>query len=321
MSTARTKQRPTSGIAAAVAGRGLETWAVPTAAGALALLAAVATSLGIVSTPIGLAVTILGILSVLAERGLAKAGTLGTAVVVGIGLVWIAICYAPFHALLFPGAPLHEPVLLHSGDPSLPVTLATGGRTTIDLMLEGQLPPNPSGGIALPVQYAITIDDAAAARQVVSGRFDESLRTQRLGRRGTATVVQTHHEDHRLLANPAGGDLVVTAVSLEPATGSTVTLTALAHHLPSTPILIVLTLAFLAAVVALDTRLVPASEGTLTLATPAALGAALALWTSNTVHPTVSNLIGAMIFGGPLGLGLGALIWSIARRTLVHDRR
>jgi hypothetical protein len=33
-------------------------------------------------------------------------------------------------------------------------------------MLEGQLPPNPSGGTALPVQYSLTIGDAAGGTQV-----------------------------------------------------------------------------------------------------------------------------------------------------------
>jgi hypothetical protein len=324
MSTARTKQRPASGVATAVAAGALEGWVVPGIAVGIALLASTATALGLVPVPVGLAVTILGLLGLLADRGLAKlaaAGSPGVPAVAAIGLVWIVVCYFPFHVLLFPGPPLHDPILLHAADPSLPVTIATGGRPAVDLMLEGQLPPNPSGGTAIPVQYALTIEDTAAARQVVSGRFDETLRTQRLGRRGTATVVQAHHEERRLLANPAGGDVVVTGVMLEPAVGSSVTVTAFAHHLPSTPILVVLTIAVLAATVALDARLVPASEGTLTLATPAALGAALALWTSNTVHPTVSSLIGAMIFGGPLGLAVGALLWAIARRTLVHDRR
>ena len=321
MSTARTKPRPTSGIAAAVASSGIEGWALPAAAGTIALLAAVATSLGLVAPPVGLAVVVLGLLAVIAERGFVKAAPLGTAAVVGMALAWVAVCYAPFHALFFPGTPLHEPVTLHSNDASLPVALATGGRTTIDLMLEGQLPPNPSGGPALPVQYAITVEDAASGRQVLSGRFEETLRTQRLGRRGTATVIQAHHEEHRVVGNPAGGDLTVTGVSLEPAAGATVTVAAYAHHLPSTPVLVVLALAFLAAVVALDTRLIEASEGTLTVATPAALGVSLVLWTSNTVHLSVSTLIGAIIFGGALGLGLGTLLWAIARRTLVHDRR
>lgn len=321
MSPARTKQRPTSGMAAAIATSGVESWALPTAAGAIALVAAVATSFGLVAAPIGLAVVVLGLLAVIAERGFAKAAPLGTAAVVGMALVWIAICYAPFQALFFPGNPLHEPILLHSNDASLPVALATAGRTTIDLMLEAQLPPNPSGGPALPVQYAITLEDAASARQVLTGRFDETLKTQRLGRRGTATVIQAHHEEHRMVANAAGGDLKVTGVSLEPAAGATVTVAAFAHRLPSTPILAVLALAFLAAVVAVDTRLIAETEGTLTVATPAALGVSLVLWTSNTVHLTVSSLIGAIIFGGALGLGLGTLLWAIARRTLVHDRR
>ena len=60
-------------------------------------------------------------------------------------------------------------------------------------MLEGELPPNPSGGTAIPVTYTIVVEDAAHVPQTVAGRFDETLSTQRLGRRGTATVVQAHH--------------------------------------------------------------------------------------------------------------------------------
>ncbi len=321
MSTARTKQRPTSRVTMAVATSGFETWALPTAAGVIALAGALATSFELVDAPIGLAVAVLGLLALIAERGLTKAVPLGVPAVVGLALAWTAICYTPFHAYFFPGTPLHEPVTLHSSDASLPVTLTTGGRTTIDLMLEGQLPANPNGGPALPVQYTITLEDTAAARQVLSGTFKETLSTRRLGRRGTATVITPHHEEHRVVANPAGGDLKVTGVTLEPAAGASVAVAAFAHRLPSTPILVVLALAFLGAVVAVDTRVVPSSEGTLTVATPAALGAALVLWTSDTVHLTVSSLIGAIIFGGALGLMLGTLLWAIARRTLVHDRR
>lgn len=324
MSTARTKQRTASGLGAAVATSGIETWGFPAAAGAIALGAAVASAFELVSAPVGLAVTVFGVLVLAAERGLAKAAaaeTPGVAIAFGLGLVWVAICYAPFHLLFFPGTALHAPIMLHAADPSLPVAIPTSGRHAVDLMLEGQLPPNPGGGTALPVQYAITFEDGTGAPQTLSGRFEENLRTRRLGRRGTATVVQAHHAERRLLQNPAGGDVRITAVSLEPAAGASVTVTAFAHRLPSTPLLVLLTLAILAGVVAVDARLVPRSDGTLTFATPAALGAALALWTSNTVHPTVSSLIGSLIFGGPVGLGVGALLWAIARRTLVVDRR
>jgi len=323
MSPARTKHRPASGYALTVAADALDSWGLPVAAGTVALAAATATGFGLMPEPLGLAITIIGLLTLAAERGLVKAvaaSTPGVAAVLSIATVWIAICYAPFHPLLFPGQPLHEPITLHGADPSLPLTIPTAGRAAVDVMLEGHLPPNPGGGTAIPVQYALTTGEGAD-QQVLAGRFDEKLRTQRLGRRGSATVVQAHHAERRLLTNPGRGDLVIRGVSLEPAAGATLTVTAFAHHLPSTPILAVLALAVLAAVIALDTRLVPASDGTLTYVTPAAFGAALALWTSNTVHPTVSSLIGAAFFGGPLGLGLGALLWAIARRTLADGRR
>ena len=156
---------------------------------------------------------------------------------------------------------------------------------------------------------------------MVTGRFDEQLKTQRLGRRGSATVIQMHHGERHLVSNPGSGDLVLKGVTLEPSDGAAMTVTAFAHHLPSLPVCAILGIIVLAAVVAIDTRLVPDSDGTLTFVTPAAFGAAIALWTSNTVHPTVSSLIGAIIFGGPVGLAVGALLWAIARRTLVDDRR
>jgi hypothetical protein len=58
-----------------------------------------------------------------------------------------------------------------------------------------------------------------------------------------------------------------TAFTLDPPTGANVTVTAYAHRLPSTPVLIVLVVALLGAVIAFDARVVPDSSGTLVLAT------------------------------------------------------
>jgi hypothetical protein len=323
MATARTK-RAAPRVPPAVAVDGAAAWALPALAGGIALLAAIATATELVAPAPGLAVTILATLALLADRGLQRAvgaARPGTAVLAAIGVAWIVICYLPFHELLFPGTPLHQPVTLRSNDATLPVTLGARDHGAVDMLLEGELPPNPGGGTAIPVNYTIVVEDAAHVPQTVSGRFDETLRTQRLGRRGTATVVQAHHAARQLVANAARGDLTITSVVLEPAEGASVTLTAYTHHLPSTPILVILMLVVLAAALAVDVKVVPASEGTFTLVTGAALGTAIAIWTSNTVHPSVSSLIGAMIFGGPLGLGLGALAWAIARRTLVRTGR
>ena len=70
MSTARTKPRPASRVATAVAVSGAETWIVPTALGALAVVAAAATSLDVVPAPLGLAITIVAVLALIAERAL-----------------------------------------------------------------------------------------------------------------------------------------------------------------------------------------------------------------------------------------------------------
>jgi hypothetical protein len=323
--SARTKHRPATGrVATAVVADAVGTWVIPTALGAIAVLAAASAGVGLLAPEVGLAIAIVAGLGLVAERALTTAVasvTPGTAIAVAIGLVWIALCYVPFHFLLFPGAPLHEPIALHGADATLPVKIPTGGHRSVDLMLEAQLPPNPGSETAIPVSYTVTVDDTAQARTVLSGRFEESLSTRRLGRRGTAKVVHAHHAERRLVSNPTGGDVTISAVTLEPSTGATMTVTAYPHRLPSAVVLAVLAVVVLAAVVAIDARIVPASEGVLTYATPAVLGAALALWTSNTVHPTLSSLVGSLIFGGPLGLGLGALLWAIARRTLVQPGR
>ena len=80
--------------------------------------------------------------------------------------------------------------------------------------------------------------------------------------------------------------------------------------------------ALLAAVVAFD-RLgpVPETDGALTLATAAVVGAAIIFWTSNAIHPTFQTLIGSAIFGGPLGFAGGALVWWIAKRLFVRATR
>ena len=324
MSPARTKARSSSSYAMTAAADALNGWAIPATAAVIAIMGATGAALGVFNEPFGLAITILGLLVLGAERGLAKAvaaATPGLPVVLAIAAAWVFVCYAPFHPLLFPGEPLHAPVTLHAADASLPMTIPTTGHGAVEIMLEGQLPPNPSGGPALPVQYSLTIGDAGGGTQVVTGRFDEQLKTQRLGRRGSATVIQMHHGERHLVSNPGSGDLVLQGVTLEPSDGAAMTVTAFAHHLPSLPVCAILGLVALAAVVAIDTRLIPDSDGTLTFITPAAFGAAIALWTSNTVHPTVSSLIGATIFGGPVGLAVGALLWAVARRTLVDARR
>jgi len=324
MADSRTKSKPAPRVEAALATDALGTWGVTGGALAVAIIGAVLSATGLVAPSLGLAAVVLGLLVLLADRGLrgalTKAGA-SVGLVSAIGIAWVLACYLPFHTIFFPGAALHDPIVVRGASAALPVVLPTTGRSAVDLLLEGELPPGPSGGTGIPVQFTVTVEDTAKTPQVLSGLFEDTLRTSRLGRRGTATVVQPHHAARRLVSNPTRGDLTVTSVVLEPATGATVSITAYAHHLPPLPVLVALGVALLAGAVFVDTRIVPDSDGTFTLATAGALGSAVALLTSNTVHPTLSSVIGSMIFGGPLGAGLGALVWTIARRTLVHATR
>ena len=311
------RKRPSPSGAAARQTAPEQPWVFAAVAAGVTVLAAAATGSHLVPEAVGLAVTVISVLALLAERGVGKALVAGKlAPAVAIALAWMAVSYVPFHALLFPGAPLHEPIRLRAADPGLPTTIATAGSRAVDLVLEGELPPSPGGGAPIPVDYSVVFQDGAGTQHVTTGRFDDHARTVRRGRRGTGTVIQPHHEERHLLDNPARGDLVVTTVSLEPAAGSAILLTAFRHRLPSTPILALLGTVFVAGVAALDALVIPASDGLLTLATPAVIGTALVLWTSNTAHPGVASLLGAAILGAPLGLALGALLRTIARRTL-----
>jgi hypothetical protein len=323
MADSRTKSKTAPRVVAPGATDALGTWGITVAAGVVATLAATATSLELVAPEVGLATAALALLVLLADstlRGAVDGDGASPVAVAGIGLGWILACYLPFHLLFFPGTPLHDPIVVHGTAATLPVTLPTAGHGAVDLLLEGELPAAPGGGTGIPVAYTLTVEDAAQAKQVFTGRLEDSLRTQRLGRRGTATVVQAHHAERRLAQNPAGGDLIVTAVQLEPSDGASLTITPLVHRLPSVPIVSLLALVLLAGAAYVDARFVVESTGSFVLATAGALGAAAALWTSDTVHPTVSSLIGSAILGGPIGLGVGAVVWAIARRTLVHDR-
>ena len=203
----------------------------------------------------------------------------------------------------------------------LPLRIPAAGHRAIDLVLEGKLSPNPTGGAAAPVHYRVTLE-SAGARQVVEGQFDDTLKTQRLGRRGTTVVHQSHSSELRVLANPGREDLSITQLSLEPPTAPAVTVSAFAHPLPGPVILGIAVAALLAGVIAFD-RLaaVAATDGALTLATAAVVGAAVIFWTSNAVHPDFRTLIGSAIFGGPVGFAAGALLWWAAKKLIARPGR
>jgi len=66
---------------------------------------------------------------------------------------------------------------------------------------------------------------------------------------------------------------------------------------------------------------VAATDGALTLATAAVVGAAVIFWTSNAVHPDFRTLIGSAIFGGPVGFAAGALLWWAAKKLIARPGR
>lgn len=321
------KHRPRGATLGARIGLDVSAWAVPAAAG-LGITAAVLLAVtGVVPPATGLAATVLGALVLLLYVGLrplltephsARERALGAA----LGALWLLACYLPFHLRLVPGTPLVAEAALETGGRGLPLRIPAAGHRAVDLLLGGTLTPAPADGIAPPLHYHLTVEGADGQARVIEGTFEDTLRTRRLGRRGTTVVHQLHTEDFRVLTNPARGDLTVTQLTLEPESAQPVTLSAFPHPLPGGLVLGLAVAAFLAATVAFD-RLGPvaATDGALTLASAAAVGTAVIFWTSDAVHPDFPTLIGSAIFGGPVGFAAGALVWWIAKRLIAPRTR
>lgn len=320
---AKRRSRPPS-LAGLRARDALATWLVPALAAAAALGAAALGVTGLVATEVALAVALGAVLVLLLFLGMRplfagahtpRVRALGT----GLAVVWLAACYAPFHARLFPGRPLAGPIEVTAAGSGLPLAVPAAGRGAIELMLAGHLPPSPGGGAAPTVSYQLTLDDGSGTLQTIDGRFVDTLRTQRLGRRGTAVVHQPHTESRHVLANPSGRDVSITRLVLEPPSVEAVTVSAYARRLPGPGVLALAAAGLLAAVFAFD-RLGPGAEtdGALTLATAAVAGTAIIFSTTDAVHPDFRTLIGAAIFGGAIGFACGALVWWVAKRLIAR---
>jgi hypothetical protein len=301
-------------------------WLVPGIAAVVIVAGAALTVTGIVPAPRGLASVVLATLVLLLYIGLRPVligkKREGRALAAGVAAVWLVACYLPFHFRLFPGAPLIEAAQLTSSGAGLPLTIPAAGHGRIDLVLEGRLEHAAGGGAAIPIHFELTVEDEQGAKRLVDGTFDDKLGMRRLGRRGTAVVHQTHTSELRVLSNPAQENLRVTQITLEPPSAHPILLTAFAHPLPGPLVLGLLAAGLLGGVLAFD-RLGPVGEtdGALTLSTAAVMGAAVIFWTSNAVHPDVSTVVGAAIFGGPLGFAVGAALWWVAKRAIAAPGR
>jgi len=297
---------------------------VPVTGVAVVVLAGTLSATGLVATEPALAVAIVAALALLAFIGLrpllteehpARVRTLGAL----LGVVWLFACYIPFHYRIYPGVPLVAGAQLTASGAGLPLRIPAAGHGAVDLLLETHLVPGPTQEVATPVHFTITIAGADGTPQVVTGLFEDTLATRRLGRRGSAVVHQMHSSEMRVLSNPGRGDLTISQVLLEPENSQPVTITAFAHPLPPLPILALAVAALLGAVIAFDRRGPGhSSDGALTIGTATAVGTALIFWTSDAVHPEFQTFIGAAIFGGPLGFGAGALVWWLAKRFIAR---
>lgn len=236
--------------------------------------------------------------------------------------MWLVACYAPFHLCLFPGRPLIGPTSVAATGTGLPLAIPAAGHAMLHLAVEGKLPPSPTGGASPPVRFRLTFTEESGGTQTVDGVFDDAIRMRRLGRRGRATVHETHTADLRVLENPQRGNLVLTEVALDPPTTAPLTVSVFVYPLPGTVVLGLLGATLLLGVLVFDRRgPAPETDGALTLATAAVEGTAVVLWTANAVHPDLRTLIGSVIFGGTLGIASGALLWWAGKRLVGRPAR
>jgi len=321
-SRTRPSPRPTALARLRIEPTVLAAWGVPALAGVAFALCAALAAAGAVAPADAVAGGTLALLVLLVFVGLRPlvgpgVGARDRAIGAALGLVVLSALYVPFRARLFPGTPLVEQAHVSAAGAGLPLRIPAAGHGAIDLLLEGKLPANPTGGAAPPVHFVLTLDAGGGETRTVDGSFADALTTQRLGRRGTAVVHQMRTAHVRVVPNPRREDVSVTKVLLEPATAEGLTISAYAHPLPGPLGLALATVVLLALVVSFD-RLGPleASDGALTLGTTAAIGTALALWTSNTAHPDFRSLIGSVMLGGLPGFGVGSLLWWIVKRLI-----
>src|SRR5262249_10613237 len=157
---------------------------------------------------------------------------------------------------------------------------------------------------------------------VLNGRFDETLKSQRLGRRGSTIVHQQHQSEVQTIDNPGGGDITISGVTLEPSDAPPIQVSAFGHLLPRPIFLAIAGALLVGGALAFDrSGALREAGGALTLSTLGVIGTAIVFWTSNAAHPDFSTLVGSAIFGGPLGFGAGALLWWIAKRVVPAGAR
>src|SRR5207245_5703975 len=165
------QQRPRVPLAALAAADAARSWGVPVLALAVIALLIALSAAGAVGTAAALAGTVaaaLVLLLYIGERPLVTQARsprergLGA----GLALVWFVACYGPFHARLFPGTPLLDGAQVTAAGRGLPLRIPAAGRSAVDLVLEGQLAESPSGNVAPPVNYSLTLEGAGGPRGV-----------------------------------------------------------------------------------------------------------------------------------------------------------
>jgi len=293
-------------------------WSVPVAAGLALIAFPVLATAGMLPSAVGLAGTVLAGLVLCLYAGvrpLLAAGVSLRARLAGAGLalVWLAACYAPFHARIFPGAPLVDGARVTSAGSGLPLTIAARGHGAIDLVLTAE---GTGPGDGAPLRFRLTVAGGGGEPWTTEGAFDATER------RGSAGAPPPPMAELPLVPNPARADLVLTELVLEPATDRALAVSAFPHPVPDPLLLGLAAVALIIAVAAVD-RLGPlaGTDGALTLATGGVAGTAAIFWTSRVVHPTFSTLTGSAIFGGLLGSAAGSLVWWIAKRLIAEPAR
>ncbi len=299
----------------------LTSWVVPTLAIGVLTLAVFLNALDVIgnapaAAALLLAVLVLGAYNVLTPALKADEDDppIAWPALLGIGLVWIALVYAPFHRRLFAGPPLAHAQLIDKT--VLPVS---GQGSRFDLLVEGHMPLVDARSDRF-LHYNLDVVDAQGASQAIEGEFSDRWRTRRLGRRGTAPTHLEHLSAIHVIDDPAGGDLRVQHVVVSGEKGELVATVYPHRALPLAVLLVGGVLLTLGALV-FDRWLDPDGTPWATLLTTVAVSAAVIFSASGAGHPGIRDVIGAGLVGALIGVPAAFVAGWAARAVMRSGAR
>ncbi len=295
----------------------LHGWIVPLGVGGLGLSAWVAYNIEIIRPESavtlggGLALLValyVGLRRYLDERTARPAALL----VAGFSAVWALITFIPFYRAVN----LPPPVLateLRAAAPAVPVPLH-GQAGPYRVVVEGHFRPTEEHN-SRSAHYRMLIG-GSAGDQALEGDFTERWGRQRLGRRGSAPVQRLHDIGQHAVESPDGADLTLALESMSPTATDSVTVRVYPATFPNNLFAGLSVLLVAAALIVDALQGFDPGSPIMTCTTLCALFGVYAFRSFAAARPGFGDLLVYGALGSVAGMGLGTVLWRIARPSL-----